>query len=78
MVNSISGNAALGIQRGLTGIRKVASEIAGVPQNRAVSQPSDLTRSLVELKQHAHQTKASIKALKTADQVLGTLLDIRA
>jgi hypothetical protein len=33
---------------------------------------------MVEMKVHANQTKASVKALKAADDLLGTLIDERA
>jgi flagellar hook protein FlgE len=38
----------------------------------------DLTRSLVELHQNELYTTINVKTLKTADQVIGTLLDIKA
>jgi flagellar hook protein FlgE len=38
----------------------------------------DLTRSLVELHQNELYTTINIKTLKTADQIIGTLLDVKA
>jgi flagellar hook protein FlgE len=38
----------------------------------------DLTRSLVELHQNELYTTINVKTLKTADQVIGTLLDVKA
>jgi methyl-accepting chemotaxis protein len=75
-INSIMGSSILGIQRGLQGIRRVASEIAGATQS-AETNPTDLSRAMVEMKQHANQAKASVKALQAADNLLGTLLDER-
>jgi hypothetical protein len=40
--------------------------------------PSDLSRAMLELKQHAVQTKASSKVFKHIDQSLGTRFDERA
>jgi hypothetical protein len=77
-INSITGTALQGIQRGLQGLRRNASEIASA-QNMAPGTPSkDLTRSLVELHQNELYTTINVKTLKTADQVIGTLLDVKA
>jgi hypothetical protein len=76
-INSIMGSATLGIQRGMQGMRRVASEIASTQQTQQ-SKPTDLSRAMVEMKVHANQTKASVKALKAADDLLGTLIDERA
>jgi hypothetical protein len=32
---------------------------------------------MVELQQHANQVKAQVKTLKTADELIGTLIDER-
>ncbi len=75
-IHSITGPAIQGIQRGFQGIRRVASEIAST-QQVTQTKPTDLSRAMVEMKQHATQTKASVKVLQTADQMLGTLIDER-
>ena len=75
-INSITGPAIQGIQKGFQGLRRVASEIASVKQTTQ-SSPTDLSRAMLEMKQHATQTKASVKVLQTADEVLGTLIDER-
>ena len=75
-INSIMGPSLLGIQKGLQGMRRVASEIAGATRSPE-TRPTDLSRAMVEMKQHANQAKASVKALKAADDMLGTLLDER-
>ncbi|MET0049889.1 MAG: hypothetical protein ABW095_02280 [Candidatus Thiodiazotropha sp.] len=76
-INSITGPALQGIQKGLQGMRRVASEIASAQQVQQ-SNPKDLSRSMVEMKQQANLVKAQVKTLKTADDVLGTLFDERA
>ena len=57
-------------------MRRVASDIASVQQTQQ-SNPKDLSRSMVEMQQHANQVKAQVKTLKAADEVLGTLIDER-
>ncbi|MCU7796581.1 MAG: hydrolase [Candidatus Thiodiazotropha sp. (ex Semelilucina semeliformis)] len=76
-INSIMGPSLLGIQKGFQGMRRVASEIASTQQTQQ-AKPTDLSRAMVEMKVHANQTKASVKALQAADDVLGTLIDERA
>ncbi len=75
-IHSITGPAIQGIQKGLQGMRRVASEIASTQQTTQAN-PTDLSRAMVEMKQHATQTKASTKVLKAADDLLGTLIDER-
>ncbi len=77
-INSVTSSALQGIQRGLQGLRRNASEIASAQSMKTESPPKDLTRSLVELHQNELYTSASIKTLETADQVIGTLLDTKA
>jgi hypothetical protein len=75
-IHSITGPALQGIHKGLQGMRRVASEIASAQQVQQTN-PKDLSRSMVELQQHANQVKAQVKTLRTADEVLGTLFDER-
>jgi flagellar hook protein FlgE len=75
-INSIMGPAVQGIQKGFQGLRRVASEIAS-SQQMTEAKPTDLSRAMVEMKQHANQAKASAKVLKAADELLGTLIDER-
>jgi flagellar hook protein FlgE len=79
IIKSISGSALQGIQRGLQGMRRNAGEIASARQMRgSTADTVDLTRALVEMKQTSYQTTASVKVLRTADQMIGTLLDVKA
>lgn len=75
-INSVTGAALQGIQKGFNGIRRVASEIASAQQTNQAN-PTDLSRAMVELQQHANQTKAQVKTLKTANEMIGTLIDER-
>jgi hypothetical protein len=75
-INSITGPALQGVHKGLQGMRRVASEIASAQQTTK-SNPTDLSRAMVEMKQHTNQTKASVKVLQAADDLLGNLIDER-
>ena len=76
-INSLTGPSLQGINRGFQGLRRVASTIASPPQNQP-TETTDLSRALVELKQHATQIKASSNAMSRIDQAVGTLFDERA
>ena len=77
-INSVTNSALQGIQRGLQNIRRNAASIASAPNLHGNSPTKDMTRSLVEMHENKLYTTASVKTLKTADQVIGTLLDITA
>lgn len=51
----------------------VSSQVSKAPQPGA-----DLARDLVEQKSATYAFKANLQALKTADETLGRLLDVRA
>jgi hypothetical protein len=77
-VLSVQSEAVLGIQRGLDGMRKSASEIASADQLNKAGQNTDLVGSLVDLQQSKVQVEASAKVVSAVDEVLGSLIDIRA
>ncbi|MCW8945196.1 MAG: hypothetical protein OQL27_10520 [Sedimenticola sp.] len=77
-INSISGSALQGIQRGVQLLRRNASDIASANQFNGQIPTKDAVRALVELHQSSLQTSASVKAFKTADTLIGSLLDIKA
>jgi hypothetical protein len=80
MINqSISGSALSGLQNGLQEFRRVADKIAtGVNKSGQPLATTDYTRSVVEMKQHEQQSKASVKVLEAYNDSLGSLLDERA
>ena len=78
MVESITGNALQGIQRAQNGMQRSASNIARANQNIQRENTKDLTRSLVELNQYKNAGIASMKVLKAADEILGSILDVKA
>lgn len=75
MVNRIGDIALQGIQRSTQGMVRSAEAVARAGRTGAQDQ---MTRALVELKQHEHAAKANIKTLQSADRVLGSLLDVKA
>ncbi len=77
-VLSVQNEAVQGIQRGLDGLRKNAAEIASADQLNKAGQNTDLVGSLVDLQQNEIQVQASAKVVSAVDEVLGTLVDIRA
>ncbi len=78
-INSITGSALQGIQRGVQGLRRNAAEIASAQNmNHDTISTKDMTRSLVELHKNELYTTVNIKTLQTADEVIGTLLDVKA
>lgn len=70
-----------GIQEGMVGMENAARKIArgGVdgPQGTAEG-AGDLIEPIVDLKLYERSVEASAQVVKTADETLGTLLDIMA
>ncbi|MBL4900010.1 MAG: hypothetical protein JKX76_10290 [Colwellia sp.] len=60
-----------------TSIRRDESTINQIPTNNEKKIP-DLNQSLVDLKVAEFQAKSSAQVIKTADEVLGTLVDVTA
>ena len=74
-VNSILSTGLQGVQNGLGQASKAAGEIARFGTT-AGDDLGDLTTSLVNLKASETQVKASAAVIKSADEVIGTLIDI--
>ncbi|MEJ2345232.1 MAG: hypothetical protein P8076_03805 [Gammaproteobacteria bacterium] len=70
-------SALLGIQRGLEGVNKNASQIASAKQMDAEN-PADEAKPLVEMLENRNQVEASAKVLKTVSDTIGTLIDTKA
>lgn len=77
-INSISDTALQGIQRGMRQMRRNAADIASSGQLSGKTPTKDAVRALVELHQSSLQTSASVKAFKTSDALIGSLLDVKA
>lgn len=54
------------------------SKEATISQNTVSGDLSNINQSIVDLKVAEFQARASANVIKTADSVLGTLLDVRA
>lgn len=81
MINNTLGIGIQGIQDGILGMENAARKIArgGVdgPQGSA-SASGDILEPIVDLKLYQRSVEASAQVVKTADETLGTLLDIMA
>lgn len=77
-VLAVQNEAIQGIQRGLDGMRRNASQIASADQLNRAGQETDLAGALVEMQQNKVQVQASAEVVSAMDEVLGTLIDIRA
>lgn len=90
MISDALQSGLQGLQKGLRDAQSAASDIAraGIPapsQEPGAASPAapvtqqaqtpDLTESLVELRVSEYQAKASAGVIRTADEVLGTLID---
>jgi len=74
MVSKLTHTALQGFQRGTQGMARSAAQIARAAKP---AQRPDMTRAMIELKQHEHAAKANIKTLEAADKMLGSLLDVK-
>lgn len=78
MVLSSGFNSALsGVRQGFENLQENASQIANTSVAEEGGQHS-LAESLVGLKSSELQIKASLQVVQTLDEVLGTLLDVKA
>lgn len=81
MINNTLGIGIQGIQDGIVGMENAARKIArggtDGPQGTAEG-TGNLAEPLIELNLYERSVQASAQVVKTADETLGTLLDIRA
>lgn len=77
-VLAVQNEAIQGIQRGLDGMRRNASQIASADQLNRAGQETSLAGAMVEMQQNKVQVQASAEVVSAIDEVLGTLIDIRA
>ena len=67
-----------GVRTGVVGIEKAAAEIARAGTVDGAAGSNDVTESIVELRLYQRSVEASSQVVRTADEVLGTLLDTMA
>ncbi len=72
MSDAITAIAQNGIQQGLQGVKKNASELAS---KEAMEGKADRIGPIVDMKMNSYQVQASGKVIETVDQILGALLD---
>ncbi|MEX2476488.1 flagellar biosynthesis protein FlgE [Marinobacter sp.] len=81
MINNTLGIGIQGIQDGMMGMenaaRKIARGGADGPQGTADGAGS-LVEPIIDLKLYERSVEASAQVVKTADETVGTLLDITA
>ena len=76
-IPSALSSALYGIQKGLTGIDKDAAQIASTGAFNSQN-PADFAQPLVDLQSNRLQVEMSAKVMKSLDETIGTLLDVRA
>tara|TARA_R110001592_G_scaffold191441_1_gene437682 strand:+ start:15622 stop:15858 length:237 start_codon:yes stop_codon:yes gene_type:complete len=73
-VNSILQSGVQGIQTATQGVERAAKDIVRSGTEGASSQ-SNVVESIVDLQLYERSVQASAQIVKTADEVLGTILD---
>lgn len=83
-IGSVVNQGLIGMQRSQVSMTQSAQQIAqaGTTQRadapQANSQSQDLAEALVNLKAQSQVFDSSARVVKTADETIGTLLDVRA
>lgn len=72
---SLLATGVQGVQKGLARANEAGGQIA---RFGTTEQDGDLATPIVELKRSELQVKASAAVIKTADEMVGTLIDIKA
>lgn len=67
-----------GIRNGLDGLQKTASQIASKETMQGDDNTHELAESMVDLKVNSNQVAASAQVVQVTDDMIGTLLDIKA
>jgi len=67
----------MGIYNGMESLKQHAHEIASASA-KGGEDSADLAKSLVDLNMDRRQVEASVKVVQAVDEVLGTLLDVKA
>jgi len=78
-MNTISpfDTGRLGLRRALADASRQVAKIA-TTTDAASDRPSDYTRSLLRLIADRNQAEAAARIIKTTDEILGSLIDIKA
>ena len=73
-VNSILNPGIQGVQSATQGVERVAKDIVRSGADGAAGQ-NNVVESIVDLQLYERSVQASAQIVKTADEVLGTILD---
>ncbi len=74
---SVSSVLSLGVQGVQAGIGRANQAAGQIARSGANLENGDLATPILDLKIGEIQVKASVSALKTGDQMLGSLIDIK-
>jgi len=77
MVDSLNNTALSGVQKGLAGFQKNSGQIAGAVISESANEKLLIT-AVVDLKINETQVAASMKVLSASEELIGTILDIKA
>ncbi len=79
-VTSALSTGVLGINRGIDGVQKAASDIAGAGKTDTPEEATgrDINESIADLAVEKNAVAASTKVVQSVDGNLGTLIDVRA
>lgn len=66
-----------GIQKGEQQLTQAAQQVASASTDRPVSPNQDVAKALIEEKEGQRQIEMSANVVKTADETLGSLVDIK-
>lgn len=78
-IGSVVNQGLIGMQKSQSSMLQSAQQIAQVgTTQRDTASANDLVEPLVNLKVQAQVFDSSAKVVKTADETIGTLLDIKA
>ncbi|WP_148864920.1 flagellar biosynthesis protein FlgE [Marinobacter fonticola] len=82
MINNSFAIGIQGVQDGMAGMEASARKIARAgtdgPQGTNTDSGNSLIEPIIELNLYARSVEASAQVVKTADETVGTLLDIMA
>ncbi|WP_409421228.1 flagellar biosynthesis protein FlgE [Pseudaeromonas sp. ZJS20] len=76
-IDSAMSYGLQGLGRAQQQVEQGSREIASLPVQSESSQSKDLTQSVMTLQQGQNEAQASARVVKSADDMMGTLIDIR-
>ena len=78
-VSSAMSSGLLGINRGIDGVQKAASDIAGAGKTATPEEATgrDVNEALGDLVVEKNAVAASTKVVQSAEETLGTLINVR-